>query len=90
MDLAYHVVGDIIGWPKKLTDRTFSTSKPTRMALPNRNPVHLVYPTAFEDVNGVEFLPDCYGRDRKFLRRALRQTVRLTVSMAISVSFAGV
>ena len=65
MDLAYRVVGEIIGWPKKKIDGIFSTGKTTRVSLPNRIPVHLIYATAFEGVNGVEFRPDVYGRDRK-------------------------
>ena len=35
------------------------------MPLPDKIPVHLIYATAFGGVNGVEFRPDVYGRDRK-------------------------
>ena len=27
--------------------------------------MHLVYATAFDGANGIEFRPDVYGRDRK-------------------------
>jgi murein L,D-transpeptidase YcbB/YkuD len=65
MDFAYRMVGEIAGWQKKRIDQTFASGKTTRVPLPNRIPVHLVYATAFEGVNGIEFRPDVYGRDRK-------------------------
>ena len=65
IDLAYHVVGDVIGWPRSKIDAVFATTKTTQVALPQRIPVHLIYATAFDGANGIEFRPDVYGRDRK-------------------------
>jgi L,D-transpeptidase YcbB len=65
MDLAYRIVGEIAGWPKVKIDGTFAGGKTTRVSLPARIPVHLIYSTAFDGANGVEFRPDVYGRDRK-------------------------
>lgn len=66
MDLAYHLVGDVAGWPKAKIDAAFTSGKTTRVNLPQHIPVHLIYATAFEgDGGSVEFRPDIYGRDRK-------------------------
>jgi L,D-transpeptidase YcbB len=65
IELAYHIVGEIIGWPKTKIDATFKAGRTTRVPLPNKIPVHLIYATAFDGVNGIEFRPDVYGRDRK-------------------------
>ncbi len=66
MDLAYHLVGEVAGWPKSKIDATFASGKTTRVSLPQHIPVHLIYATAFEgDGGSLEFRPDIYGRDRK-------------------------
>lgn len=65
LDLTYRVVGEIAGWPKNRIDSTFAGGKTTRVPLPQKIPVHLIYATAFEGANGIEFRPDVYGRDRK-------------------------
>ncbi|WP_373505833.1 murein L,D-transpeptidase [Aestuariivirga sp.] len=65
MDLAYRLVGEIVGWSKAKIDGAFAGGKTTRVALKDHIPVHLVYATAFKGVNGIEFRPDVYGRDRK-------------------------
>ncbi len=65
MDFAYRIMGDIIGWPRARIDKTFQSGKTTRVALQEHIPVHLIYATAFQGANGVEFRPDVYGRDRK-------------------------
>ena len=65
MDLAYRLVGEIAGWPRAKIDATFAGGKTTRVPLPAKIPVHLIYSTAFEGANGIEFRPDVYGRDRK-------------------------
>ena len=46
-------------------DAILATGATTRVPLPRRIPVHLVYATAFFGKNGIEFRPDVYGRDRK-------------------------
>lgn len=66
MDLAYRLVGEIAGWSKDRIDAAFASGKTTRVALPQRIPVHMIYATAFEgDGGSIEFRPDVYGRDRK-------------------------
>ena len=65
VDLAYRLVGEIAGWSRSRIDATFNSGKTTRVPLRNRIPVHLVYATAFDGANGIEFRPDVYGRDRK-------------------------
>ncbi len=66
MDLTYRWVGEIAGWPKPRIDAAFASGKTTRVVLPERIPVHLIYATAFEgDGGSIEFRPDVYGRDRK-------------------------
>ncbi|MCA3556340.1 L,D-transpeptidase family protein [Aestuariivirga sp.] len=66
MDLAYHLVGGIAGWPKPKIDQAFASGQTTRVRLPRNIPVHLIYATAFEgDGGSIEFRPDIYGRDRK-------------------------
>jgi murein L,D-transpeptidase YcbB/YkuD len=66
MDLAYRLVGEIAGWPQPQIDEAFASGKTTRVTLPERIPVHLIYATAFEgDGGSIEFRPDVYGRDRK-------------------------
>ena len=66
MDLAYRLVGEIVGWTRTKIDAAFASGKTTRVSLPQLIPVHLVYATAFEGEGGtLEFRPDIYGRDRK-------------------------
>jgi murein L,D-transpeptidase YcbB/YkuD len=66
MDLANRLVGGIAGWPQPRIDAAFASGKTTRVPLPKRIPVHLIYATAFEgDGGSIEFRPDVYGRDRK-------------------------
>ena len=65
IDFAYRMVGEIAGWPKAKIDAVLAGGKTTRVSLPYKIPVHLIYGTAFEGVNGIEFRPDIYGRDRK-------------------------
>lgn len=66
MDLAYRLVGEIAGWPRQKIDAAFASGKTTRVTLPERIPVHMIYATAFEgDGGSIEFRPDIYGRDRK-------------------------
>jgi murein L,D-transpeptidase YcbB/YkuD len=65
MDLAYRVVGDIVGWSRARIDATFAAGQTARVPLKAHIPVHLIYATAFLGANGIEFRPDVYGRDRK-------------------------
>ena len=66
MDLADHLVGDVVGWPQQKIDAAFAGGKTTRVSLPQHIPIHLIYATAYEgDGGSIEFRPDIYGRDRK-------------------------
>lgn len=64
MDLAYSLLGTA-GWGQSRVDNTIADGATTRVSLPAKIPVHLIYATAFRGENGVEFRPDVYGRDRK-------------------------
>jgi L,D-transpeptidase YcbB len=64
MDLAYSLLGTT-GWDESRVDDTIAGGETTRVSLPAKIPVHLIYATAFRGENGVEFRPDVYGRDRK-------------------------
>ncbi len=64
-DLAYALLGDVPGWSQQRIDAVISTGKLTRVTLPRKLPVHLIYSTAFKGENGIEFRSDVYGRDRK-------------------------
>jgi len=65
IDLLYHLVGDIVGWPRNKIDAVMAGGKTTQVKLTQKIPIHLIYSTAFIGANGVEFRPDVYGRDRK-------------------------
>ena len=65
MDLAYELIGTVPGWSSELVDQVLASGKNTRVVLPAKIPVHLVYSTAFKGQGGIEFRPDVYGRDRK-------------------------
>ncbi|MGH6908154.1 MAG: L,D-transpeptidase family protein, partial [Aestuariivirga sp.] len=65
IDLLYTVVGGIAGWPKARIEAALASFKTIQVPLPRRIPVHLIYATAFDGSNGIEFRPDIYGRDRK-------------------------
>lgn len=65
IDFAYTIVGGIAGWTKARIDATIAAGKTVQVPLPYKLPVHLIYATAFDGANGIEFRPDVYGRDRK-------------------------
>ena len=65
IDFAYTVVGAIPGWSRERIDQVLASGQTTQAVLKQRIPVHIVYETAFFGVNGIEFRPDVYGRDRK-------------------------
>ncbi len=64
-DLAYQLASEVPGWSPALVDEVWASGKNTKMVLPQKIPVHLIYATAFKGVGGIEFRPDVYGRDRK-------------------------
>ncbi|MBM3520156.1 MAG: peptidoglycan-binding protein, partial [Alphaproteobacteria bacterium] len=64
-DLAYVLLGEETGMAQSRIDAILAGGATTRVPLPRRIPVHLIYATAFYGKNGIEFRPDVYGRDRK-------------------------
>jgi len=65
IDLLYTLVGGIARWPEARIKAALASFKTIQVPLPERIPVHLIYATAFDGINGIEFRPDVYGRDRK-------------------------
>ncbi len=65
IDLAHTIVGEVPGWSGTRVDAVLASGVLTRVVLPRRIPVHLIYSTAFKGENGIEFRPDVYGRDRR-------------------------
>jgi L,D-transpeptidase YcbB len=63
-DLAYSLL-ERTGMDKNAIDDVWTSGENTRVDLPRRIPVHVVYATAFSSENGIEFRSDVYGRDRK-------------------------
>lgn len=64
-DLAYALLGDKLGMSETLVNSIWSTNQTTKVVLPKKIPIHIVYATAFATENGIEFRSDVYGRDRK-------------------------
>jgi L,D-transpeptidase YcbB len=46
----------------------------TKVVLPRKIPIHLVYATAFASDNGIEFRNDVYGRDKKLYNALFGRT----------------
>lgn len=65
MDLAHELIDNIPGWSADLLDQVVASGRNTKVVLPQKIPVHLIYATAFKGEGGIEFRPDVYGRDRK-------------------------
>ena len=65
IDLSHMIIGEIPGWSNERVYAVLTSGLNTKVVLPRKNPVHLIYATAFKDENGVEFQPDVYGRVRK-------------------------
>ena len=63
-DLAYSLL-ERSGMDHAAVDAVWASGQNTRVNLPQRIPVHLIYATAFSSENGIEFRTDIYGRDRK-------------------------
>jgi L,D-transpeptidase YcbB len=64
-ELAHTLVDVIAGWSPERLDQALASGENTKVVLPRKIPVHLIYATAFKGENGIEFRPDVYGRDRK-------------------------
>ncbi len=65
VELAHTIVDTIPGWSAERVDAVLASGQNTKVVLPRKIPVHLIYATAFKGENGIEFRPDVYGRDRK-------------------------
>ena len=64
VDLAYLLL-ERTGMDRAAVDRVWAGGENTRIDLPQKIPVHLIYATAFSSENGIEFRTDVYGRDAK-------------------------
>jgi L,D-transpeptidase YcbB len=65
IDLAHTLIDNMPGWSPERLDQVLASGENTKVVLPRKIPVHLIYATAFKGENGIEFRPDVYGRDRK-------------------------
>ncbi len=69
IELAGKVLADVPKWSPKRIKQTLASAKTTRVKLPAKIPVHIIYATAYRGEGGsVEFRPDIYGRDKKLYR----------------------
>ncbi len=60
------ILRDVPGWDLNKLQQVVETRKTTRVRLPKKIPVHIVYATAWRGEGGsVEFRQDIYGRDKK-------------------------
>ncbi len=65
IELAYDLLGEKVGMSQGEIDAVWADGKTTRVSLPLKIPIHIVYATAFATNNGIEFRTDVYGRDKK-------------------------
>jgi L,D-transpeptidase YcbB len=65
IEFAHTLIDNIPGWSAGRLDQVLASGENTKVPLPRKLPVHLIYSTAFKGENGIEFRPDIYGRDRK-------------------------
>jgi L,D-transpeptidase YcbB len=64
-DLAYKLLGLKAGLSEGEIDAIWDGGETTKVALPRKIPIHIVYATAFATDRGIEFRSDVYGRDKK-------------------------
>jgi L,D-transpeptidase YcbB len=64
-DLAIRLLGQKNGMSEADIDAIWAAGETTKVVLPQKIPVHVVYATAFASDNGIEFRSDIYGRDKK-------------------------
>ena len=64
-DLAYALLGEKLGMSPSDIDGIWANAETTKVTLPKKIPIHIVYATAFATDNGIEFRSDIYGRDKK-------------------------
>jgi L,D-transpeptidase YcbB len=63
--LAYKLLGEKNGMSPADIDAIWADGQTTKIVLPRKIPIHIVYATAFASDNGIEFRTDVYGRDKK-------------------------
>ncbi len=63
--LAYQLLGEKNGMSSDEIDAVWAGGTTTKVVLPRKIPIHIVYATAFASDNGIEFRNDVYGRDKK-------------------------
>jgi L,D-transpeptidase YcbB len=63
--LAYKLLGEKNGMSPQQIDEIWASGETTKVTLPRKIPIHIVYATAFASDNGIEFRTDVYGRDKK-------------------------
>jgi L,D-transpeptidase YcbB len=64
-DLAYKLLAVKKGMSAADVDAIWADGQTTKVVLPQKIPIHLIYATAFASDNGIEFRTDVYGRDKK-------------------------
>jgi L,D-transpeptidase YcbB len=64
-DLAYKLLEEKNGMSAAEIDSIWADGQTTKVVLPRKIPIHLIYATAFASDNGIEFRTDVYGRDKK-------------------------
>ena len=66
LEFGVTILRDVPGWTLERLEQVVETRKTTRVTLPNKIPVLIVYATAWRGEGGsVEFRTDIYGRDKK-------------------------
>jgi L,D-transpeptidase YcbB len=63
--LAYKLLGEKNNLSPAQIDAIWAGGQTTKVVLPRKIPIHIVYATAFASDNGIEFRTDVYGRDKK-------------------------
>jgi L,D-transpeptidase YcbB len=63
--LAYRLLGETKGMSEAEIDAIWASGENTKISLPKKIPIHLIYASAFASDNGIEFRTDVYGRDKK-------------------------
>jgi len=77
-DFAYALLAPQVGNPKAYFQSLLATGEESRVNLKTPIPVHLIYRTAFTEVDGtIRFRNDVYGRDAKIWRALSAEGVAL-------------
>ena len=63
--LANAILDGVNGWSAQRISNVLASQQTTKVILPKKIPVHILYATSFAQGGQVHFRPDLYGRDRK-------------------------